>query len=384
MRSTRRSWLIGSVVLVTAATGLAGVAPATAASAAAVRTIVSGLNSPRGIAFDGQGGMYVAESGLALGGATGATRTGMVDKYAAGSSTAVWRKSFTSLHDSTEGTPEALGPEGLSALPSTCTRPGGDCQVRMIMSESQVGTADAGSPLQLGNLYALNGGTGHVRALSNVGDQQWAWTLDHKHLSGGDFPDSNPYGLLVTAADGHLRTFVADAGANTISEVLPSGATHVIAYIPNETTVAKRDATPTCIAQGPDGALYVGTLDLLSNFAAQGGQSHVYRIDPDTHEGYLKAARLWASGLTSITACTFDRSGNFWATELFGPTTQGAPGDLVRIPFRRPAAVTHLGQGQVILPGGIAQGPDGAMYVTTHTADPTPGSGQVVRVSTGR
>ena len=179
------------------------------------------------------------------------------------------------------------------------------------------------------------------------------------------------------------RTFVADAGANTIGEVLPGGATHVLAYIPNETTVRRRGATPTCMAQGPDGALYVGTLDLLSNLIASGGQSHVYRVDPNTTENYLHAAHLWASGLTTVSSCTFDRAGTFWATELFGATTQGFPGGLVRIPFTDPTSLSRPGAGQVLLPEGIAQGPDGAMYVTTHSADKTPASGQVLRVSVG-
>lgn len=383
MKVKSRPLVLGVAALVTVATAWAAAPPAFAAGAVSGRTVVTGLNAPRGITFDGQGAMYVAESGRALGGPTGVTRSGRVTKYAPRSAHEVWSTPFTSLHDAVNGGPEALGPEGLSALGNTCTTAAASCQVSMIMSESQVGTADVGSPLQLGNLYRLDGRTGDARPVSNVGDQQWAWTADHKRLFPDDFPDSNPYGLLVTRSGGRTRTFVADAGANTISEVLGDGRTRVLAYIPNETSVAKRDSTPTCIAEGPDGALYVGTLDLLSNFAAGGGQSHVYRVDPDTSQGFLKAAHVWATGLTTLTACTFDAQGNFWGTELFGATTRGVPGDLVRIPFRRPNAVTHLAEGLVIQPGGIAQGPDGAMYVTTHTADPKQGSGQVVRVSTG-
>lgn len=353
-------------------------------SGLSVSTVVSGLTSPRGIAVDGLGAVYVAESGLALPGAEGVTHTGKVTKYGPGW-TPAWSTSFDSLHSSENGGPDALGPEGISALGSGCTKHSSGerngCQVRLITSESTTGTHGASD--QLGRLYRLDAATGTPTQVADVGDDQYAWTAARRDLF-TDFPDSNPYGVLVVRGGRHgSRTFVADAGANTVSEVLADGTVHVIAYIPNETTVARRDATPTCIAQGPDGDLYVGTLDLLSNFAAGGGQSHVYRLDPDTTEGYLTAAHVWASGLTTVSACTFDREGNFWATELFGPTTKGAPGDVVRIPSGSPTSLTHYGNGAVVLPGGIAQGKDGAMYVTTHAADPMPASGQVLRLALG-
>jgi hypothetical protein len=56
-------------------------------------------------------------------------------------------------------------------------------------------------------------------------------------------------------------------------------------------------------------------------------------------------------------------------------------GDIARVPFSNPAMVEHIGGGQLPLPGGIAQGGDGAMYVTifsTGTSDPI---GAVKRVS---
>ena len=380
-----KALICGIAVMVTVnMTGPASAAPS--AFSLSVTPVLSHLNAARGIAFDGQGSLYVAESGQALPGPAGVTRTGRVSKYAAGSFARRWSTSFTSLHDSEHGTPEALGPEGISAVGSGCMGNGhgqrNGCQIQMIMSESQAGTAGVDPDSQLGHLYRLDGATGTPTDKSDVGGQQYQWTTDHRDLFPSDFPDSNPYGLLVTKGHGGLRTFVADAGANTISEVTRDGTTRVLAYLPNETNAGQHDATPTCVTEGPDGALYVGTLDLLSNFSEGGGQSHVYRIDPNVGENYLTAAHEWAHGLTSISACTFDRAGNFWGTELFGQTTHGAPGDLVRIPFGQPASVTHLGAGQIILPGGIAQGPDGAMYVTTHTADPTPNASQVVRVST--
>jgi hypothetical protein len=122
--------------------------------------------------------------------------------------------------------------------------------------------------------------------------------------------------------------------------------------------------------------LYVGTLNLLANgFGNNPGHSQVWRVDPNA--GYPTKPTKWATGLTTVTACTFDRAGNFWAAEMFLPNSSGPPGDLLKIPFAHPAKFVRVGK--VPLPGGIAQGPGGAVYVSTNSAAPGPAGG-VVRV----
>jgi glucose/arabinose dehydrogenase len=262
------------------------------------------------------------------------------------------------------------------------------CQVQMITSESTPGVLDASNDAvndpQAGHLFRLDGASGAVTDLADVGAQMYAFTGANTSLSGShDFPDSDPYGVLVTKGlGGGTRTFVADAAANTVDEVMPDGTARIIAYIPNETFPAFRDSTPTCIAQGPDGYLYVGTLDFVSNLFVPpglGGLSSVWRIDPNAN--YPQPPQLWATGLTTVTACTFDSTGNFWATEMFaGGLTANPPGDIVEIPYSNPTQHTHIGTGQLPVPGGIAQGPDGAMYVTVGSSAPGV-SGAVMRVT---
>ncbi len=66
---------------------------------------------------------------------------------------------------------------------------------------------------------------------------------------------------------------------------------------------------------------------------------------------------------------------------MFQPNIAGAPGDVVRIPFNHPNRLDRMGLGSLPLPGGIAEGPDGSMYVTTNSANPTIGSGAVVKIT---
>jgi hypothetical protein len=377
MHLSRRTLLAGALALV-ASLVLASGSAAAAAPWTTFKTVVTSLKNPRGITFDAAGKMYVAEAGLpgpATGTGKGVTQTGAVGKYSVGLPfwSRSWSKSFNSAYTHEHGFPETIGPSGMNARGS---------QVLMIMGLNH---HEVPAP-QFGHLYQLSPSNGLPTDRGDIGDQQWAWTNHHQSLFPSDFPDSNPYGVVIARGedeDSQSTVYVVDAGANTVSKVRADGTTHVIAYIPNETpsgSLPTRDATPTCAAQGPDGALYVGTLDLFRNFA-QEGNSHVYRIELEEGKGFLKAAKVWASGLTTVTACGFDSSGNFWATEMFKRNEAGPPGDLVRISFASPGQLHHIGGGKLPFPGGVAQGPDGAIYVTVNSAMSSRPDGYVVRVS---
>ena len=262
---------------------------------------------------------------------------------------------------------DVLGPEGMSAVvhtaPVRASTPG--LPARLIMSESNKGTHT--TERQIGRLYRLDPGTGAYAAQQRG---RPAVALDQEPPERGRAqPDSNPYAVLVSRFPHRVRTFVVDAGANTLVEVMPRGRTRVVALLPNDTP--KHDSAPTCVARGPDGMLYVGTLDLIVNdFGNSPGHSNVWRINPNA--SHPTKPRKWATGLTTITACTFDRAGNFWAAEMFAPNPAGPPGDLVRIPFRHPRQVSHLGLGQVPLPAASRRGQVGCS-TSASTRPPRPG-----------
>jgi hypothetical protein len=378
-----------------AAATLAVAGVAVAQPSTSITTVLGGLNNPRSLAVDGSGSLYVTQAGP-YGGSDPfhATRTESGDTTGSlskirrpGTSRqqTAWSTPFPGVWTNENGSPEVLGASGVSVRSGECEEHGRAarrCDVRVLTSESKPGYLvdhPGVTPPALGTLSSVNRRTGAATELSNVGQQMWDWTNAHTSLAPLDFPDSNPYGVLVTRSRSRAgaRTFVVDAGANTVSEVAANGTATVIAYIPNDPT---RDSTPTCVAEGPDRALYVGTLDMFQNGfgpptpGSGPGNSSIWRIDPSANGNFLTAAQKWATGFTTITSCTFDRSGNLWATEMF-------TNDVVRVSFRTPTSQKRYGDATTTpLPGGIAPAGEKGMYVSINSLTTTPGTGAVVRL----
>jgi len=226
---------------------------------------------------------------------------------------------------------------------------------------------------QLGHLWLVKP-NGSVKDVSDVGDQDYIWTSTRVPLAPNDFPDANPNTVLYS--NGHR--YVADAGANLLAEVKQNGTVKVLAFFPVPAG-SQSDAVATCVARGPDGALYVS--ELLGGFYTP-GHARIWRVVPG------HAPRVWATGLTTVQGCGFGKDGAFYATEfqtagLFAPDPGG---DVVRID--RHGHRTHLGVGKLLYPSGFAAGSDGAIYVSNCSIAPATGmgpglcptGGQVVRI----
>ncbi len=375
-RLAAASAIAASVLLATPAVAHAGgPKPPTPGGNTTMTVIASGLDNPRGLSMGNGGTLYVAEAGLGSGSAAtgvqaGLGQTGAITAVArAGSANPGQARIATGLWSaaSDEGNGlEAIGLDGISAYGS-----GTHSGVVGVYGTGGVPGTD------LGNVVAYPA-RGAAKTLGAVGAADLAWTGAHASdpwAPAGQFPDANPYGVLVTG--GH--TYVVDAASNTLDEVLADGTVQILAYIPN-TPIS--DAVPTCVAKGPDGALYVGTLALADFFAHGPGTATVYRVDPATTNPadlatVLSAATVWATGLSTVTGCTFSQAGDFYAAEMF-------TGDVVKVPFAHPATGrTVIGAGQLVLPNGVAVDKNGAIYVSDHSDATTAGAGRVVRYRTG-
>lgn len=359
---------------------LVGIAiPATAVQAApggvTVSVVRGGLNNPRHLTL-ARDGLWVAEAGAGgpagtsncvTGPAIGGTGT---TQYCVGQTGAV--ALIRSGHIAVSvALPSVIEEDtGEVAGPAAVAFGYGGAAVAMqdVLVNSQGGNA---LPKPAGNLFGqLLIRSGH--RVSTVNLAAFAAAHPQSAFSLGTEPgevayDSDPFDVIAY----HGGFVVADAAANSLLQVSPSGQVRLLARFPAVSEQAppgvfgpgpvtvKAQAVPTAVAIGPDGALYVS---LLRGVPSDPGTAYIYRVVPG-HQ-----PRIWARGLTAVTAIAFDRQGRLLATEystgglLAPPTT---PGALVRISSNG-HTVTTLPVSGLFQPTGVAVGSGGAVYVSNY------------------
>jgi hypothetical protein len=337
------------------------------------------LNNPRGLSPAPGGGLYLAEAGrggktCVSGGPEGESCPGLTGSFDLITKGQVKRIVTGLISVSGAGGVAAEGPVSVSAAPRGTFYGlfGGNTHV--VPPKGAIPDQVRNKALaQLGRLWLVKPGA-WVKNVSDVGDQDWAWSKRHSDLAPNDFPDANPNAVLFS----HGSRYVADAGANTLVRVKWTGNARVLNFFPVPANF-QSDAVATCVARGPDGALYVG--ELLGGFRSP-GNARIWRVT--AHH-----ATVWARGLTTVQGCGFGSDGAFYATEFQteGLGAQNPAGDVVRI--GQNGQRTRLGVGKLFFPSGFAAGPDGAIYVSNCSIAPATGmgpqlcptGGQVVRLS---
>jgi len=354
-----KSHLGAAIFVIVLGVGLA----ASATAQSTVTQVVGGLHSPRGLAFAPGSQLFVAQSG---------------DDTVGGSIIEILNPtdSHPVVRTLVSGLP-VIGAEGEFGSVDGISVFGNGVNFGLyaIMAADPQQTGDPA----FGNLLKIDY-RNRVQTLVNVGSFDYEWTDDHQWLVPfGDFPDANPYDVLVVP--GHI--YVVDAGANTLNEVMPDGSIRVLAFFPNETLA---DSTPVCACQGSDGFLYVGTLALVDSLFIE-PSAKVYRLNPadaNLEEPWNTPMTVWASGLWPINGCAFGPDGNFYASQLFtNPDLLNdfdhPEGDVVKIPFSSPSTHTFLTGGALSFTGDVAVGPNNVVYVSDGTAFVP--EGRVVRLS---
>ena len=372
---------VSTTAAVVAALGVM-VAPAAGARARSHDTafivVASHLNNPRGLAPAPGGGFYLAEAGsggtvCVKGGPTGTTCLGLTGSFDMVGNGGVKRLVTGLISASGTGGVGAEGPVSVSSTDGNFYGLFG-LNTHVVPPKGAIPDNLRNKALaQLGRLWLIHPG-GSVEHVSNVGDQDWAWTEDHINLAPTNFPDANPNTVLYSQGD----RYVADAGSNILVEVEENGTAKVLAFFPVPAH-SQSDSVPTCVARGPDGALYV--TELLGGFYTP-GHAVVWRVVP----GY--APTVWATGLTTVQGCGFGSDGAFYATEFqtAGFSSANPAGDVVRI--SEDGQRTHLGVGKLFFPSGFLAAANGAIYVSNCSIAPAtgmgpqlcPDGGQVVRI----
>lgn len=222
-----------------------------------------------------------------------------------------------------------------------------------------------------------------------------------------DFPeDSNPYSLHALR-DGTV--LVADAAANALLRVWPSGKIRTVAHVKPRTvempeglpptdpegnplppagTPMPAEAVTTSVTVGADGFWYVGE---LRGFPGTAGTSQIWRIRPGSRNVVCNPeharrgpCKRYADGLTSIVDLSADRSGNLYVSTLSKMTwlgfELGAPGSevggLYKVRDNKERSVREIAKGKVILPGGTDLARNGDIYLT----GPIFGPGSLTRI----
>ena len=251
-----RLCLLSLLAIPACSNDVAGPAPATNVSAqrpsvlvASTPTVVmSGLNSPRGLSFGPEGGLYVAEAGTSeitglcipfLEGTTLNTKC----YSGTGSVTRLWKGSQTRVATGLASTfivqsGFASGPQDISfsgrGNAIVAIGWGGDPSLRASLGES-ANTAGSLIQLQPGGTWRVVADVSAFEAAANPA---------------GGVIDSNPYGVLAEGG----RTFVTDAGGNSLLEVAASGTVSLVAIFPGTPAPPpfnQSEAVPTRVKRGP-------------------------------------------------------------------------------------------------------------------------------------
>lgn len=333
--------------------------------------VMSGLDSPRGLAVGPDGGLYVSEAGRGgdlattiviegqarFFGSTGAVSrllNGVQSRVVTGlpSLTLEDGSSATGLHDiAFYGSGELFGAIGLGTDPTR---------------RLTLGSAGA----NLGQLVCMPLDGGSVQTIADLAVHEESFNPDGVEIN------SNPYGLLVAPGGGFA---IADAGANDVLSATDAGAITTRSFLPPRPNPLPFgppvfQAVPTGITLGPDDAYYFGQ---LTGFPFPPGAANVYRFDPANND--LSVAY---TGFTNIIDLTFDDKGNLYVLQI---TSNGlasmmgpGPGALYKIDATTGDRAQIAGDG-LLFPTSVLAGQDGTLFVSNRGT--SAGAGQVLRLT---
>ncbi len=336
-----------------------------------IQVIASGLDNPRGLNFGLDGALYVVEAGR---GGTSSLCLPLADAPGIrcyGPSGAVTR--ITGV-----GQQQRV----VTGLPSLAPAGGGQAtgphDIDFGLNRGWITIGLAANPAVSAPFEAL--GIRFGTLVSVLPNGQWDYVVDISAYEAAANPDglaidSNPYGLRILSD----RAIVADAGANAVFQIALNTQISTLGVFPNRTALgpigqSTFQAVPTTVTDAADGSLLVGQ---LTGFPFIVGQARVYQLPAN---GGTPA--VVATGFTNIIDIAINRTTGVGyvlehdADGVAPPFGPGVAGRLIRINAN--GSQTVIPTPGLIKPGGIAIGPDGALYVTNRSIEA--GTGEVVRI----
>jgi sugar lactone lactonase YvrE len=369
------TWRLGALAAATAAVTLAPPSVIRTRAQATTLLVASGLNNPRGLTFGPDGALYVAEAGTGglspcIVNTQGATvcygDSGSVTRIVVGDTSSQSRlltglPSLAPASGATAGT-GAIGPHDVAFH----GRGNGFVTIGFANEPNLRFTEDPAHPgfPEFGPRFG--------RLVRFQPNGKWSFDDDlaaFEQLNNPDKvlpPDSNPFSLLAFPG----RQVFTDAGGNALNELAASGKISNLAVFP--TVGGTAQAVPTGLAQGPDGAFYVGQ---LTGFPFPANQANVYRVPADGG-----TPTVFRDQFTKIIDLAFGPDGSLYVLQIGtagGPPPPG-PGVLIKVAPNgtRTPIVPSIA---LVAPGGIAIGDDGSIYVSNRSTSPA--VGQVLKIT---
>ena len=337
-----------------------------------ITEVMSGLVTPRGLAFGPDGALYVAEAGSGGSGPSIVLGNGKTAFLGATSAISRWQAGVQT--------------RVANGLASIATATGGDAggmqDIAFDGSGQAYGLFGLGaSPLARdANLGAAGAELGTIVRLALDGSNSRTLVADiaaHEATNpDGTGIDSNPFGFAALAGG---RFIVADAGGNSFVQAASVGTVSTLGVLgarPNPLPFGPPffQSVPTTVAVGADGDYYIGE---LTGFPFPPGAANIYRHDPAT-----SATSIAHSGFTNIIDMAFDADGDLYVLQISsnGLASSSGPGTGMLIEIDGVTGQrTVIASDGLLFPGGLAIGSDGALYVSnlSHLSS----GGQVLRIA---
>lgn len=390
-----------------------------------ISVYATGLDNPRGLDFDAEGNLWVAESGR------GADEIGPDTPMVPMENAEEGEENGEDGQQEGQGSENGEEPEALfigntgaftmivdgepervfDGLPSVASESGAEAIGPADISFHSDGTARTviglgASPDDRDDL-APDSIFGYLQVIDANGDVVGEFDVaafeGEFNIDNGEI-DTNPNGVLA-ANDG--GSFVTDAGANALLFVDSEGNVSASSvFVPRLTATPEflpqppfppeipMQSVPTAVAFGPDGALYISE---LTGFPFAEGEAKIWRVVPG------EPATEFLTGFTNIIDLQFDSEGNLYvleidstgflspdegdgalwfisADDLTMDNMNGADDDANGIDdgtddnatdddgtsTRNTEARLIVGGETLSFPGGMTIGPDGAIYVTNN------------------
>jgi hypothetical protein len=330
---------------------------------ARLRTVASGLDNPRGLAFLPTGKLAVAEAGhagtlcLAPGQCVGLSGR-VIAIVPSHHRRTVLANGLPSL-----GGPFA--PFGLGGLtvqrgklyaivgenPQVFGNPATDCQGQPDVSSCVTTVTAVQNGVGFLNRVRSTDANRGYEGVAGVGRFDFDYTVAHPDPGNADYMpgDGNPFGLT---AGPHGGFYVVDGGSNTLDFITRRGDVSVLAFVPDPPNHQPiYDAAPTCAARTPNGDVYIGT-----------ESNSLYRWDGKTLTEVLRGGKLG-----QVVGCTADSRGNIYLANLASTIGESSTG-FIEKPFDgsivkvTPKLKTSYVLRGLNLPTGLTLAPDGHLY----------------------